>query len=73
MRVIRKKEVRVKTGKSDRTIDRDVAAGTFPQPVKLGPRSIGWFEHEIDEWLANLPRDKCVTPFHDVTSMGGGS
>lgn len=24
---------------------------TFPKPIQLGLRSVGWFCHELDEWL----------------------
>ncbi|USP12326.1 AlpA family phage regulatory protein [Aeromonas dhakensis] len=23
----------------------------FPKPVRLGKNSIGWLEHEVEEWL----------------------
>lgn len=29
---------------------------SFPRPVSLGARAVGWYSHEIDEWLANRPR-----------------
>jgi prophage regulatory protein len=32
------------------TIYRAVKEGRFPQPVKLGARSIAWPESEIAEW-----------------------
>jgi prophage regulatory protein len=35
---------------------RRVRAGTFPAPVELGPNSIGWWEDEIEGWLASRPR-----------------
>jgi predicted DNA-binding transcriptional regulator AlpA len=35
---------------------RDVRDGRFPPPIELGPNSIGWFEDEIDAWLASRPR-----------------
>ena len=35
---------------------RDVRDGLLPSPIVLGPNSVGWFEDEIDEWLANRPR-----------------
>jgi len=38
------------------TLWRGVRAGTFPAPMELGPNSIGWFEDELDEWLASRPR-----------------
>jgi len=25
--------------------------GTFPKPIKLGARAVGWLESEIEEWL----------------------
>ena len=28
----------------------------FPLPVQLGGNAIGWFEDEIEEWLATRPR-----------------
>jgi prophage regulatory protein len=24
---------------------------TFPKPIRLGLASVGWIEHEIDDWL----------------------
>ena len=30
--------------------------GTFPQPLRLGPQSIGWWRAEILEWLESLQR-----------------
>jgi prophage regulatory protein len=35
---------------------RHVKAGTFPAPVQIGANSIGWYEDEIQEWLASRPR-----------------
>jgi prophage regulatory protein len=35
---------------------RRVRRGTFPAPIQLGPNSIGWYEDEIDAWLAERPR-----------------
>lgn len=40
-------------GKCRSSIYRDVAAGTFPQPVKLGARSIGFLKSEVDAWVAD--------------------
>ncbi len=25
---------------------------SFPTPIRLGPKSVGWIESEIDDWLA---------------------
>ena len=45
-----------KTGKSRVQLWRDVRAKRFPAPLELGANSVGWFEDEIDEWLASRPR-----------------
>ncbi len=55
-RIIDGKEVERRTVKGRIQRWRDVKAGTFPAPVELGPNRIGWFEDEIDAWLASRPR-----------------
>jgi prophage regulatory protein len=35
------------TGESRSTIYSKIKAGTFPKPVKLGPKAVGWVEDEI--------------------------
>jgi prophage regulatory protein len=35
-------------GRSRSSIYKDIARGVFPKPIKLGPRSIGWPEIEVD-------------------------
>jgi prophage regulatory protein len=54
LRVLRRAEVRHKTGLSVPTIYRLMDEGLFPRPVRLGLLAVGWPEHEIDAWL----RDK---------------
>jgi len=49
--ILRRKQVEHRTGLSRSTIYLFIDEGTFPQPIKLGARSVGWLEHEIDEWL----------------------
>ena len=41
-------EVRIRTGKSRSAIYEGVNNGTFPKQVKIGPRSVGWIESEIE-------------------------
>ena len=41
-------EVRRRTGKSRSTIYAGIADGSFPKPIKLGPRAVGWIESEIE-------------------------
>jgi len=54
--VLRRKQVCKRAGLSESQIDNLVRDNKFPLPVQLGERSIGWFEHEVDEWIANRPR-----------------
>lgn len=28
----------------------------LPKPVRLGPNAVGWYEHEIDQYLRECPR-----------------
>lgn len=37
-----------KTGRKRSTIYKDMLAGLFPEPVKIGRRANGWPEHEVD-------------------------
>lgn len=39
-------------GRSRTTIYRDVQAGLFPAPVRIGARSIAWDSTEIERWQA---------------------
>jgi hypothetical protein len=41
---------------SEPTLDRWVSAGTFPKPMRLGPRARRWHTSAVREWLgAKLP------------------
>ena len=57
-RIIRKPELFNKIPLSDATIWRREKMGDFPKRVKLGGNSVGWFECEIDEWLANKAEER---------------
>ena len=50
-RILRLPEVIARTGLSRSTIYAFIDAGKFPDRVKLGPRMVGWFEDEIDQWI----------------------
>ena len=65
-KIIRRPDLKGKTGLTDRTIDRMEAAGEFPQRVKLSANSIGWFEDEVDAWLEALPRGGIDAPTHAI-------
>jgi len=49
--ILRLPEVKRSTGLSRSTIYLRVAEGTFPKPVSLGGRSVGWLDQEVQDWL----------------------
>lgn len=49
--ILRRHDVQARTGLSRSTIYRRAAEGTFPKPVHLGERAVGWVESEIQTWL----------------------
>lgn len=53
--IIRLPKVLEMTGLSRTTVWRQVKAGTFPRPVKLGARAVGWPVSAVDEWLRSRP------------------
>ena len=55
-RLIRLKEVQHRVGVGRSTVYRWMADGSFPKPVQLGKRSVGWIEHEIDNWMRSRSR-----------------
>ncbi len=47
-RILRIPGTKALSGKSRSTIYSEIKAGLWPKPVKLGPRSVGWPETEIE-------------------------
>ena len=52
--ILRLPDVIKSTGRKRSSIYRDVRKGTFPAPVALGPRAVGWRESDIEAWIAAL-------------------
>ena len=50
-KILRRKHVEARTGYARSTIYLKMNKGTFPKPVKLGARAVGWIESEVEEWL----------------------
>jgi len=50
--ILRRKQVEKRTGLSRSTIYLRIQEGTFPRPINLGVRAVGWIENEIEAWLA---------------------
>lgn len=49
--ILRRPQVEAQTGLSRSTIYGRVAEGTFPAPVNLGGRAVGWLASEVEDWL----------------------
>jgi prophage regulatory protein len=52
--ILRLPDVVGRTGLSRTVIYRRIADGTFPKPVALGQRAIGWRESDIIDWIDSL-------------------
>ena len=51
-RLIRRKEVQVKTGLGASSIYAMMKQGKFPQCISLSERRVAWLESDIDQWIA---------------------
>ena len=47
LRFLRMREVSKRCGLSRPTLYRNIAAGIFPKPVRIGLKASGWPEHEV--------------------------
>jgi len=55
-RILPARDVYNRTGLSRGQAWKEEKRGRFPLRVQLTPYRIGWFEDEIDAWIANRPR-----------------
>lgn len=53
IKILKRSEVESVTGLSRSTIYAKMEEGLFPTAIKLSERSVGWLEHEVQEWLKN--------------------
>lgn len=51
MKLLKLKDIITMTSLSKSSIYRQVNAGTFPMPVRIGPRSVAWVVSEIESWI----------------------
>ena len=51
IRLLRFPEVKEKVGLCRAQIYNLAKDGDFPKPVKIGARSKGWVESEVDQWI----------------------
>ncbi|MGU5712768.1 helix-turn-helix transcriptional regulator [Aeromonas caviae] len=51
MKLLKLKDVIAMTSLSKASVYRQMNAGTFPLPIRIGPRSVSWILSEIEEWI----------------------
>jgi prophage regulatory protein len=51
-RILRLRDVMLRTGLPRSSIYRAITQGRFPSPVPLGLRTVGWVQAEVDDWIA---------------------
>jgi prophage regulatory protein len=62
IRILRLPEVISRVGLKRSSVYQHINTGDFPKPVSLGPRAVGWLEHEIDAWLSERIQMRHYTP-----------
>ncbi len=63
-KILRCKEVLLRTGLSRATIYRLIEKGWFPSPVKLSKTAVGWIEAEVEDWLSSRERTAASAARH---------
>ena len=59
-RILRRPEILARVNVSPTTLWRMEKAGRFPKRISLGPNSAGWLESEVNDWFANLAKNRGV-------------
>jgi len=71
--IIRRRDVEARTGLSRSAIYARLRPNpkrptdydpTFPRPIQIGPRAVGWIASEVDAWIASrtAERDRIPPP-----------
>ncbi len=74
--ILRRKQVKSRTGLSDSGLYRRIANQTFPSPIPLGlgSRAVGWLGSEVDDWIAEqVSRSRGLTSDTGVQASGDRS
>jgi len=66
--ILRLPAVKVRTGLSRSTIYLRIAEGTFPTPISLGGRAVGWVSEDISTWI-----DRQIASSRKAARKAGGS
>ncbi len=71
---LRLPEVKGRTGLSRSSIYLYVKKGLFPAPMKLGLRSVGWYESHIQDWIISRTRGNLMLKNKEkaaISELGG--
>lgn len=49
--ILRLPQVKNLTGLARSTIYLRISEGTFPKPISLGIRAVGWIESDVSDWI----------------------
>lgn len=58
LRILRRQEVQIRVGFCDQQLLKLEALGLFPRRMQTGFRSVGWLEHEVDNWIVEKMRQR---------------
>jgi prophage regulatory protein len=71
MRIMRLTEVIQTTGLARSSIYSRMTEGSFPRPVPLGARSVGWVSEEIQDWVESRIQERDADS--SLQMAGGGA
>ena len=56
-KILRRTQVEERIGLSRSTLYSMIAEGTFPKPIRIGKRAVGWTESSLTAWLTSKQVD----------------
>jgi prophage regulatory protein len=71
LEILRRREVEARTGLSRSTIYQRIREKSFPLPISLGNKSVGWIRSEVDDWIAE--RVKLSRPANSTSKAADGT
>ena len=60
-KIVRLPAVMALTGLSRSSIYAFVEKGSFPKPLLLGERAVGWLNSEINDWIRDRKHDRTIS------------
>jgi prophage regulatory protein len=61
VKILRIAQVRERTGLATSSIYKLISTGGFPKPVPLTERTVGWPEHEVDDFVTSRIKQRDST------------